>query len=47
MACNTQDYWALDLSSGILKSRKSNVSETGLFPSSGEEGGRYLLCCVP
>jgi hypothetical protein len=34
-------------SSGILGTRKHNVSESDLFPSSGVGEGRYLLNCVP
>jgi hypothetical protein len=38
-----QNYWALGLcpSSGILKTRKHNVSRIDLFPSSGEMGETY------
>jgi hypothetical protein len=37
----------LFLSSGILETRKHNVSELDLFPLSGEGGGKNLLCWVP
>jgi hypothetical protein len=39
MVYNTQNYWVFRLfqSSGILETSKHDVSETDLFPSSGEE----------
>jgi hypothetical protein len=41
MLYNTQNCWVpgLCLSSGILNTRKHNVSEMDLFPSSGEGRG--------
>jgi hypothetical protein len=40
-----QNYWVFGLcpSSGILVTRKHNVSETGFFPSSGEGETPTLL----
>jgi hypothetical protein len=48
MVYNTQIFWIFELcpSSGILETRKHNVSKLDLFPFSGE-GGRYLLIWVP
>jgi hypothetical protein len=45
---STQNYWGfgLRLSSGILESRKHNVSETGSVSVLRWEG-RHLLFCVP
>jgi hypothetical protein len=38
MVFNTQNYWLFGLcpSSGILETRKHNVSESGSVPSAGE-----------
>jgi hypothetical protein len=40
MVYNTQNYWVFGLfpSSGILETRKHNVSEMDVFPASGEGG---------
>jgi hypothetical protein len=44
MVDDTQNYWGFGLfpSSGFLGNRGHDVSETDLFPSSGEKG-RHLL----
>jgi hypothetical protein len=45
MMYNTQNYWVFVLfpSSGILETRKHNVSEIDLFPFSGEGEDTYSV----
>jgi hypothetical protein len=45
MMHNTQNYWIFGFypSTGILKNRKHNVSETGTVPSSNEGGDTYAV----
>jgi hypothetical protein len=45
----SQNYWVFGLrpSSGILETIKHNVSETGLFPSPGEGGGKTTTLLSP
>jgi hypothetical protein len=40
MVYNTQNYWVFGLcpSCGVLETRKHNVSDIAMFPSSGERG---------